>query len=68
MVQIEKIERKTPLGFEVLLRVNGAIGRAEEMLCLEQCAELTPCERPSKKAPILVLVPTAEYALSGEKL
>lgn len=35
MVSVKVITRKTPLGFETLLLVNGAIGRAEEMLCLE---------------------------------
>lgn len=36
MVSVRTIERRTPWGWETLLVVNGVVGRAEEMLCLEE--------------------------------
>jgi len=36
MVSVQTIVRRTPYGWETLLVVNGVVGRAEEMLCLEE--------------------------------
>lgn len=36
MVSVRTIERRTPWRWETLLVVNGVVGRAEEMLCLEE--------------------------------
>lgn len=45
MVSVRTIERRTPWGWEVLLVVNGVVGRAEEMLCLEE-RPAPPTQRP----------------------
>lgn len=36
MIKVKVIERRLPWGWETLLVVNGVVGRAEEMLCLEE--------------------------------
>lgn len=36
MISVRTIERRTPYGWETLLVVNGVVGRAEELLCLEE--------------------------------
>lgn len=76
MVRVKVIERRLPHGWEVLLEVNGVIGRAEEMLCLEERPlPITPkSERilvlqPPLRHPenfILVTAPPAEFASSVE--
>ncbi len=47
MVRVKVIERRLPHGWEVLLEVNGVIGRAEDLLCLEEI----PSQRPSPTSP-----------------
>jgi len=44
MVSVQTIVRRLPHGWETLLEVNGVIGRAEEVLCLE--------EKPAPPKPI----------------
>jgi hypothetical protein len=36
MIRVRVIERRLPHGWETLLEVNGVIGRAEELLCVEE--------------------------------
>ena len=45
MVSVRTIERRTPWGWETLLVVNGVVGRAEELLCLEE--RPAPSQRPT---------------------
>jgi hypothetical protein len=81
MVRIRVIERRLPHGWEVLLEINGVIGRAEEMLCLEEMnSPYMPKPKPvSEKVTVLqpwirhpesfitVTGPPAEFASSLEK-
>lgn len=60
MLHVKVIERKTPLGFETLLLVDGAIGRAEEMLCLE-----SPDLERSPEPVLTIHLVSAEFASSN---
>ena len=56
MVSVQTIVRRTPYGWETLLVVNGVVGRAEEVLCLEEFIA-PPSPSWTKREEELILFP-----------
>lgn len=61
MIRVKVIERRLPHGWEVLLEVNGVIGRAEEMLCLEETISQNTLKNNPASEKVRVLHPWARH-------